>query len=682
MEEKRIRQEIQELTESLNRLDRAYYVEGKPLVSDREYDRLFLRLSELEQAYPHLKMKDTPTSRVGSDLSSDLPEAEHQIPVLSLDKAYTPSAVTEWMQKTDRKASRELSFVAEEKIDGVAIVLYYREGVLDRAVTRGNGYVGNDVTGNVRTIRQVPLRLAEPADITVRGEIFLTKSDFRHIAETQEIEYANPRNLAAGSIRRVKSREAAAVPLQICIYEGYTAVGSKETHVEMLQYLAHLGFPLSRHIGVFFPAGKQQPVQAEGFSHWWVDTHEGLESYIHEAAANRDAKDYEIDGLVIKVNELQVRNELGYTGHHPRWAVAYKFESLVAETVIEQIEVQVGRTGRITPVARVHPAKIGGSVVSNVTLHNQDFIRMLEIAPGDTVAVSKRGDVIPAVERVVEKSPSAAPYWKLPSSCPSCEGTLTQRGAHLFCENLQCPQQVFERIRFFCSKKQMDIEGFGPETIKVLIDLGVLQDIPDMYEIDFEQTLAEVPGFGRKKIRQLQRAVHKSREKPFQVVLASLGIPEIGHAAAELLVEAGFSDIDSIIETIDRRETYKFEHIKGFGKSMAQSLAHALGDPAMRRRITRLKDAGLSFSGVRSDAEENDQRFAGQQWCVTGSFEHFSPRSQAEECIKKHGGKLVSAVSRNTTHLLAGASPGSKLEKAKELGVTVVTEEEFIRMLE
>ncbi len=678
---KDIQQEVHKLTDTLLSMQHAYYREQRPFVSDREYDRLFDRLQRLEQQYPEYRRKDSPTARVGSDLSSQLPEVSHTIPVLSLDKAYSSSEVRQWMDRTRKRFSRDLSFAAEEKIDGAAIVLYYRDGVLDQAVTRGNGYVGNDVTGNVRTITQVPLRLTDPVTAAVRGEVFLGISDFRRLGDQRETGYANPRNLAAGSLRRVKSSETAKIPLQLCVYEGYIEGIYLADHVEMLQYLAYLGLPLSRHIGVLYPPGSVRPVGNQHFSHWRSMSFDELEEYIRESTDARESRDYEIDGLVFKVNELAAREELGYTGHHPRWAVAFKFESPEAETVIERIETQVGRTGRITPVARVKPVRIGGSVVSNVTLHNQEYIRMLEIAEGDRVSVSKRGDVIPAVERIVEKDSQAEPHWEMPELCPSCSSGLEEKGAHLFCVNPLCPGQVFERIRFFCARGQMDIEGFGPETIKVLIDRGLLKDIPDIYEIDYDAALEGVGGFGQKKIAALKRGVELSRRQPFAAVLPSLGISDIGRHAVELFIQAGYRSIDDLLQLAENHEEQKLAEIHGIGEKLACSLGRALRDPVMRRRIERLRSAGLSLSQEQEDTEGSGV-FSGQTWCVTGSFRQYKPRSRAQELIKRHGGKVVSAVSGSLTHLLAGEASGSKLEKARAVGARIVTEEEFSGMLQ
>ncbi|NMA22113.1 MAG: NAD-dependent DNA ligase LigA, partial [Spirochaetales bacterium] len=391
-----VKAEIKELGEQLTMLGRAYYLEGRPRVSDSEYDRLFDRLLALEAEYPQLKRADSPTQRVGSDLDTSLAEVAHTIPVLSLDKAYTAAEMLDWIEKTEKRADEAVGIVLEEKIDGISIVLYYEDGVLQRAVTRGNGFVGNDVTANVKTIASVPLSIDTMASVAVRGEIYLPKDSFEAINSTMEIPYANPRNLAAGSIRRNKSREVAKIPLQIFIYEGFWE-GQQSTHLEVLSQLSQWGFRLNQNLAYFQSSASQANEELEraglaGYGGSFSD----LGPFIASEIERRQTLGYEIDGLVAKVNSLAVRESLGYTGHHPRWAMAYKFESPQAETTVLDIDVQVGRSGRITPVARLRPVQLAGSTISNVTLHNQDYISMLELGIGDTVEISRRGDVIPA----------------------------------------------------------------------------------------------------------------------------------------------------------------------------------------------------------------------------------------------------------------------------------------------
>ena len=448
-----VSEEIAQLTGRLREYQQQYYVEASPSVSDRTYDRLLDRLIQLENEHPEYKRADSPSQRVGSDLSVDFPEVEHTIPVLSLDKAYTSQAVLQWIQKSENRGGRGLSFVVEEKIDGVSIVLYYEEGVLIRAVTRGNGSVGNDVTANVRTIGSVPLKLSEPFTMAVRGEVYLPKAEFAVFNAKQEVPYANPRNLAAGTIRRVKSSETALVPLRMFVYEGFWRIGSPRfsSHTQILGALIRLGFRVNPSVGVFASSAATARAKADaaGLQGVAIGNFTDIPAYIDKVAEQRKSLGYEIDGLVVKVNELAIREEFGYTEHHPRWAIAYKFEAPEAETKVLAIDVQVGRTGRITPLARVRSVAIGGSVVSNITLHNQDYVDLLELAIGDTVAISKRGDVIPAVERVVEKNEEGNTTWRMPQSCPCCHASLMVKGAHTFCPNAACPDQVLGRINFF-----------------------------------------------------------------------------------------------------------------------------------------------------------------------------------------------------------------------------------------
>lgn len=665
--------EIDSLSEKLRTYQYEYYVLGRPSVSDREYDRLFDRLKGIEEDFSDLRRPDSPTHRVGSDLTAEFPEVDHTIPVLSLDKAYSEPEILDWARKTARNVERELSFVVEEKIDGVSIVLYYEGGLLMRAVTRGNGYVGNDVTANVKTIGSVPLRLDEEIDVAVRGEIYLSKSEFLRINESLEVPFANPRNLAAGTLRRQKSSEVAVVPLNIFCYEGYFSGGLEkavESHHEALERMKKLGFRINPRVE-FFSGGSG------------TETVEALGRFIEREEELRDDLEYEIDGLVVKIDEMDVRDRLGYTGHHPRWAIAYKFESPQAVSTIKEIDIQVGRTGRVTPVARIEPVKIGGSVVSNVTLHNQDYISFLEVAVGDSVAVSKRGDVIPAVEKVVEKNEEGNTTWKLPSTCPACGSGLTVLGAHTFCPNRrECPAQVKGRLQFFAGSRQMDIENLGPETLEVLLDRGLVRSLEDIYFADYD-SLKDLPGFGERKVELIKEGVEKSKSRPYKTVLQSLGIPELGPKVAELLIEAGFTKVDDLFDLAERDDIDSLTAIPGIGNKTARTILDEFKNPQLEEQVESLKRAGLNLKRREvSGGPELPRIFEGQTWCVTGSFENFNPRSVAMEEVKKRGGKAVSSVSGATTHLLAGAGAGSKLKKAQDVGAEIVSEEEFIDMLQ
>jgi DNA ligase (NAD+) len=680
------RQEIARLSEQLRRWQYEYYVLSRPSVSDAEYDRLFDRLLALEREHPNLAREDSPTQRIGSDLTRELPEVRHTVPVLSLDKVYAAEELGSWLEKTQKASGRRLSFVTEEKIDGSSIVLYYERGLLARAVTRGNGLVGNEVTANVKTIGAVPLRLTRELTVAVRGEIFLPRPLFEAINARMETPYANPRNLASGTLHRVKSSEVAGVPLDIFVYEGSFAE-PRATHVAVLEELEELGFKCNPRTGLFADRLDLARIR-ERHPNWRIGGFDELAHYLEEARRERRSLPYNIDGLVIKVNELEVRESLGFTGHHPRWAMAFKFEAPEAESVVERIEVQVGRTGRITPVARIKPVRLSGSTISNATLHNQDYIQSLELAVGDRVSVSKRGDVIPAVERVVEKNELGNSTWKMPDRCPSCGTRLTVQGAHHFCPNPDCPDQVQGRLRFFVARDQMDIENLGPETLEALVERGWVRDIGDIYRFD-PSALLELPGFGEKKVELIRQGIARSKDRPYRRVLQSLGLPEIGQRVIELLCEAGYRDIDSLLALAGRGDPSPLLTIHGIGDKTAETLLRELARPEVRRRIEGLRQAGLAMSESPREAAPQggpfqaspSASFQGQVWCVTGSFQRFKPRELAKEEVKKRGGKVSASVTSKTTHLLRGENPGSKLDKARELGITVVDEEQFLKFL-
>ena len=674
-----------ELHKLLTEYQKAYYVDGRPIVSDLEYDRLFDELSRIEEEHPETRTPDSPTQRVGSDLSSDFPEVEHTIPVLSLDKAYSDTEILSWISKTTKNTGEDPSFVLEEKLDGFSIVLYYEKGILDRAVTRGNGFVGNDVTANVKTIYSVPLRLNEDVDIAVRGEVFLRKAEFERINATLSEPYANPRNLAAGTIRRNKSSETAQVPLSIYVYEGFWSDAVESTdHIRILSRLKKLGFSVDPNLSFFCRTKEEarsrlQEADLEGRAGSFDDIPQAITDY---TSARRDLP-YEIDGLVVKVNELAVRESLGYTEHHPRWAIAYKFEAPQAQTQVLDIDVQVGRTGRITPMARIRETLLSGSTIRNITLHNQDYVDELELAIGDTVAISKRGDVIPAVENVIEKNASGNTTWQMPKVCPVCGSTIVRRGAHHFCPDYDCPAQAKGRLSFFCAKGQMDMEGLGPRTIEILYDNGFVRSIGDLYRFDFNR-LRGLEGFGGtegKKIEGIRVAILQSRKTPFRNVLVSLGIPEFGKKAVDLVCDAGFDSMDKLLRTADNHDVDSLSSIKGIGPITANLIIDGLNSDQTRRLIGELREAGLRMEDEAQAPSDLEQIFQGQSWCVTGTFENFNPRSRAMDEIKKRGGTEVSGVSRKTSCLLAGSGAGSKLDKAREFGVRIVTETEFLEMI-
>ncbi len=678
-----IRKEMERLVSQLTEYQKAYYVDANPLVSDMEYDRLYDELLALEKEHPDMVLPDSPTHRVGSDLSNDFPEFRHTIPVLSLDKAYSRDEVIAFMDKTIIRQQKDLSFVAEEKIDGISMVLYYEKGVLVRGVTRGNGEVGNDVTENIRTIASVPLRLSEPVDIAVRGEVFISKKAFQEVNShlDEEKKAANARNLAAGTVRRQRSVEAAAVPLDIFCYEGFWSEGkeSPESHLEILSFLKKLGFKINPHLACFSESEeKSREMLKEAGLEGRAYSFSQMQDYIDFKTAERKGLEYEIDGLVFKVNEIRVREELGYTEHHPRWAIAYKFESPQAVSRLIGITVQVGRTGRITPVAELEPVALGGSTIRRATLHNQEYIDSLELAIGDTVSIVKRGDVIPQVEDVIEKNEEGNTVYHIDPHCPCCKTRLEKEGAHLFCPNPLCPEQEIGNLSFFSSRSQMDIETLGPKTIRIFYDAGLLRKVEDIYTADYASMVGS-KGIGEKTVEAIIRSVEESKRQPFKIVLSSLGISEIGKKSAEILISGGF-------DSIDKLENARLEDlvaIEGIGEKTATIIIESFKNQRLLDTIEALKKAGVHMSSAEDESDEAplEKTLEGTVWCVTGSLEHFNPRSKAMEEVEKRGGRTVSSVTGKTTHLLAGKNGGSKLAEAERLGVKIVSEEEFLRMI-
>ncbi len=683
-----VQKKIEQLSSLLTEYERSYY-QGRSLVSDSEYDRLYDQLLELEQQYPQFRQPDSPTQRVGSDLSNELPEVEHSIPVLSLDKVYSVEELGAWQQRLQKQADSSLSLIAEQKIDGVSIVLYYRKGLLEQALTRGNGRIGNDVSANIKTIRSIPLRLNQPLTIAVRGEVFISRSQFEQLNSQQETPFANARNLAAGTIRRIHSRSVAQIPLRFFAYDVYGLEAESEpalSHHLALMRMHQLGFPVNQHLA-WLHSPQEDPAVIQSFCTEFPKALCGTQNILADFAASETAGrqdlDYEIDGLVIKIDDIALREKLGYTGHHPRWAVALKFESPQGTSVVKAIDVQVGRTGRITPVARIEPVLIGGSTVQNVTLHNQDYIAALELNIGDSVAVSKRGDVIPAVENVLEKGEAEHPFWRMPTRCPSCQNSLQIIGAHLFCPNTyDCPDQQRGRLRFFAGRDQMDIDGLGAETIDTLFALGLVRSIPDMYSADY-QKLMDQDGFGSKKIANIESGVAASKAQPYRRVLASLGIPELGPKAVQLVCDAGYHSIDDLFAIAERKDDAALMSIHGLGEKTARIIIDQFSDSRLRSLIQSLRQNGLQFSedpGEQS-GRAADGPFAGQVWVVTGSFANFQPRSLAAKEIEARGGRVASAVSGSTSHLLAGEKAGSKYDKALAVGAQIVNEAEFLQLI-
>lgn len=668
---------INQIKEKLHQYNYEYYVLNKPSISDKEFDKIFDKLVAIENKHPELKTIDSPTQKVGSDLNQNLPEANHSISVLSLDKAYTIETLEQWIQKKETNTNQKLVFSIEQKIDGSSIVLYYEDGILSKAITRGNGLTGNDVTPNARTIRSIPLKLTMPVTVTVRGEIFTRISDFNNLNLLSKTHYANPRNFAAGAIRRIRSKEVALLPLRFIAYEGIFLRNQPTMHSISIEYLKELGLPVNEnnHLMVL----EEQLTDIKNAHQLWQFTiRKDLRDFLMNETKNRHNLDYEIDGIVLKVNEMSLRELIGSTDHHPKWAIAYKFNAPETESYIKNISVQIGRTGKLTPVANLKSILIAGSVVSRATLHNQNYISLMELCIGDSVSISKRGDVIPAVEKVLQKNKLGNKTWQMPKSCPSCQKVIVTIGSHQYCKNKKCPDQIRERIHFFIDKNQMNVKNIGRKTLDLLIDKKIITDIHDIFLFKIDD-LVDWAGFGKQKIALIKEGIQKSKSTPFNQVLYSLGFFEIGPKIAKILIREGYSSIEAIIKNAQKRDLTLFTKLDGIGNVTASAIIKQFTDPFNLQMIEKLKKAGLNFSSTSTIEKKNlkSLRLSGQTWCITGSFNKYKPREKASNQIKANGGIVVSIINSKTTHLLAGKNPGSKLEKATSVGINIVNEKDF-----
>lgn len=672
-EQDEIIKRMQALEKKLTEYSDAYYKQNRPIVSDAEYDRTFDTLLELENKYPEFKNPLSPTTKVQSDLDVFLTEAEHTVPVLSLDKAYSVNEILSFVNRCKKENKNNISFTLEEKIDGLSVVLYYENGVLKRALTRGNGKVGNDVTLSALRIKDIPHKLTKNVDIAVRGEVYMTKEAFSRINATLEEPYSSTRNLASGLLRRIDKNDLAShLPLDIFVYEGWESTENNiKEHPDMLEYLKTLGFRINENYTVFSSDNSTK----------YPSINE-IEKYIDDKTKERKTLLYDIDGLVLKLNNFDERETMGYTEHHPRWAIAYKFESPMGKSHVLSIDVSVGRTGRITPVATLEKVELLGATITKATLHNSDFINTLELAIGDEVSISRRGDVIPAIEDVTEKNEMGNTTYRLPEICPSCGTKLITKGASLLCPNLECPERTRGEIEYFVSKDCMDIDGVGPAVLNDLINAGVLKSYDDLYYIDYNSVLSSLPGYKERKITSVINAIEKSKEQPFIRVLASLGIEGVGLSTAEKLINGGINCFDKFYEIATDNNIALLTSINDIGEITALNIIKAFSSPILKNRIARLRDAGLKMNEESSDNALLNNSLEGQSWCVTGSIMGYKNPDLAMEEMKKRGARVVSSVSKKTTHLLVGSAPGSKLEKAIAFGTTIVRDTDFALFLE
>jgi DNA ligase (NAD+) len=659
-----IEQRMRSLEREIRYHQDLYYIKNRPIISDREFDRLLDELINLEAHHPELTSPDSPTRMVGSDLDAEFPKFKHTVPILSLSNTYSTNEAIEWAQKATE--GRDLLIDVQWKVDGATLVLYYEKGRLIRAVTRGSGQIGDEVTANALTIRNIPHVLTREVSLVVRGEAYMTFEDFQAFNEQYGSVFANPRNLTAGSLKQKKSREVAQRPIRWVAFDSHFEIDEPLSDRECLETLRELGLPVFG-------------------DNAYVKVNE-IKNIIEEFEKKKDKFNLPIDGLVLKIDDRSIRSQQGFTAQAPRWAVALKFEPEMARTVVEKIETFVGRTGRVTPRAKLGPVHLAGTTVSYATLHNADFIKNLDVREGSTVIVSKRGEIIPAVEEVVDRGPGE-PY-AFPATCPSCGTPLVrdEDAVDWLCPSDGCSEKIISGIIFFAGRKQMDINGLGEKIVRILYEKKFIGCLEDLYRLKERRAeLEELEGFGEKSVRLLLEGIERSIQRDFRYVLPALGLREIGPSVTELLIASGYRLIDDMIRLAslpDARE--RLVEIGGIGPRTADLIVEQLTDPAVLKRIKTLRSYGLRFeSEPESEKREENlpQIFEGQTWCVTGSFARFNPRDRAMEEVRRRGGRVVSAVTSKTTHLLAGEKGGSKIEKARKYGTHIVSEAEFLEMI-
>jgi DNA ligase (NAD+) len=655
-----VRQEIEKLREEIRRHEYLYYVLDQPEITDAEFDRMMRRLQELEAEHPELVTPDSPTQRVGGKPREGFVTAPHSSPMLSLDNALNEAELRDFDRRVrSLLGSESCRYVAELKLDGLSLAVRYREGVLVQALTRGDGLQGEDVTENARTIRSLPLRIeTELKELEARGEVIMHRAAFERLNEEREKaglpRFANPRNAAAGSVRVLEPAITASRRLDFYAY--FLLVNGNpyyDSHWESLDALARMGFKVNPH--------RQLCADVEE-----------LLAFCREWEARRDELPYETDGVVAKVDSVRQQRLLGWTAKAPRWAIAYKFPARQEETVLEDIEVQVGRTGALTPVARLRPVTIGGVTVSRATLHNEDEIERLGVQIGDTVLVERSGDVIPKVVRVVRPGEQRRPF-RMPETCPVCGGKVVRQEGEAAsrCINTNCPARLKESIRHFAARGVMDIDGLGEALVDQLVDRGLVKSIADLYELKLEQ-LVELERMGEKSASKILANIERSREKPLARVLCGLGIPFVGERTAQILAET-FGSLDRIAEADE--ET--LQQAQEVGPKVARSIYQFFREPHNRELVERLRKAGLRFE--QEVVKKEGGPLAGLTFVLTGTLPHLT-REEAKARIEAAGGKVAGSVSRKTNYVVAGAEAGSKLDKARELGIPVIDEQKLLEM--
>ena len=662
---------VEELRELIDYHTERYFVFDEPEVADAEFDALVRELRELETKYPALVTPDSPTQRPGGRPASTFAPVVHHVPMLSLDNAFSREELVAWGTRIQRLITEPIRFVAEPKLDGLAISLQYVDGLFTVGATRGDGVTGEDVTENLRTIKAVPQKLKGkakdiPALLEVRGEVFMPLGAFEALNKRQgdagERLFTSPRNAAAGSLRQKDPSITATRDLTLYAYQlGVQEGGPRlRTHQETLEWIRTLGFPVNERIEA-------------------LDDLDAVFAFCERMEANRHSLGYEIDGVVVKVDDLGQRAEMGFTSRAPRWAIAYKFPPEEKTTLLRDIEVSIGRTGRATPFAVLEPVFVGGANVGMATLHNEDDVARKDVRPGDTVVVRRAGDVIPeVVGPVLAKRPPKTKPWKFPKKCPECGQPLVrvEGEANHHCVNVDCPAQRVQRLVHWAGRGALDIEGLGEERVRQFVDAGLLEDAADIYALTVDR-LVPLERIGERSAQLLVDAVEGSKQRPLWRVLVGLGINHVGPTAAQALARA-FDDLDAIVHASDEQLTA----IDGVGPTIAQSIASWFSIDRNRRLIQRLDAAGVNLEGERgAQREPIDASFAGLTFVLTGSLQHRT-RDEAAEEIEARGGKMTSSVSKKTSYVVVGESPGSKLAKAEELGVTILDEPAFEALLE
>lgn len=659
---------IARLTRELNEHNHRYYVLSEPIISDFEFDKLLEELQELEKQYPLFAAANSPTKRVGGDITKNFPAVVHKYPMLSLSNSYSVEEIEEFEKRIQKAIGGEVEYVLELKYDGVAIGITYIEGKLTRAVTRGDGTQGEDITPNVKTIRSIPLEVYGnyPPEFEVRGEIFYPQKSFeklnREREEAGEAVFANPRNTASGTLKLQDSAEVARRGLDCFLYGVYGSGLRYASHFEAVEAMGNLGFKIP-------PAAKNYIAKAKNIA--------DIKAFIDYWDKERHQLPFDIDGVVIKVNRYDIQEELGFTAKSPRWAIAYKFKAEQVATRLESISFQVGRTGAITPVANLTPVLLAGTVVKRASLHNADQIERLDVRLGDTVFVEKGGEIIPKVLAVdITKRASDSKPFHYITHCPECGTELVRlegEALHYCTNETGCPPQLKGKMQHFISRKAMDIDGLGEETIELLYNSGLLKNIADLYELKTEHLLP-LERMAEKSVTNLLAGVEASKQAPFERVLFGLGIRHVGETVAKKL-----SRHFKTIENLETADIEKLVAVDEIGTTIAESIVDYFSQPENKMLIQRLKNHGLSFSSAPEQAQKSD-KLSGLTLVVSGVFT--ISRDELKKTIEDHGGKVASGVTGKTDYLVAGENMGpSKLEKAEKLGVKIISEKEFFDLV-